>query len=74
MDPDDTTDGCLDLDAVRRGLRTLGTRPSRSAEEAFERDLAAITAMTVRERVELALRLGRRDRQAWLRRRGLEGG
>ena len=41
-------------------LRTLGARPSRSAEAARERELAAIRAMSPAERIALALRLGRR--------------
>lgn len=45
-------------------LRTLGMRPSRSAEAARERQLEAIRAMSVEERMLLALRLGRRDREA----------
>lgn len=47
---------------MERLLRTLGERPSRSAEAARERDLAEIRAMSVKERILLALRLGRRDR------------
>lgn len=57
MDSDD-----LDLDEVKRRLPALGARPSRSAQEAWERELAAIKAMSAEERVLLALRLGRRDR------------
>lgn len=56
---------------MRRLLRTLGARPSKSAEEARERELAAIDAMTPEERILMALRLGRRDRAM---RGGLTGG
>jgi hypothetical protein len=47
---------------LERLLRSLGERPSRSAEAARERELAEIRAMSVKERILLALRLGRRDR------------
>jgi hypothetical protein len=43
-------------------LRSLRERPSRSADAARERELAEIRAMSVKERILLALRLGRRDR------------
>lgn len=49
---------------MKRLLRTLGARPSRSAEAARARELEAIAAMSVEERMLLALRLGRRDRLA----------
>lgn len=52
----------LNTPEMRRLLRTLGARPSRSAEEARARQLAEIDAMTAHERMLLALRLGRRDR------------
>jgi hypothetical protein len=52
----------LNTPEMRRLLRTLGTRPSKSAEAARERQLAEISAMSVEERIALALRLGRRDR------------
>lgn len=52
----------LNTPEMRRLLRTLGARPSKSAEEARERELAAIDAMTAEERILMALRLGRRDR------------
>jgi hypothetical protein len=52
----------LDLDLVRECLRTRGMRPSQSADAARARDLAEIFAMTMEERMKLALRLGRRDR------------
>lgn len=51
----------LDLDEVRRLLRTLGMRPSKSAEEARARQIAETNAMSPEERMHLALRLGRRD-------------
>jgi hypothetical protein len=56
----------LDMNTVemKRLLRTLGARPSRSAEAARARELEAIAAMSVEERMLLALRLGRRDRLA----------
>ena len=47
---------------IKRLLRNLGERPSRSAEAARARELAEIRAMSVKERILLALRLGRRDR------------
>lgn len=47
---------------MERLLRNLGERPSRSAEEARVKDLAEIRAMSVKDRILLALRLGRRDR------------
>lgn len=52
----------LDAPEMRRLLRTLGARPSKSAEEARARQLEEIRAMSVEERMALALRLGRRDR------------
>ena len=57
-------DGDEDLNTpeMKRLLRTLGARPSKSAEEARARELAAVDAMTMEERMLLALRLGRRDR------------
>jgi hypothetical protein len=61
-DPAETSEEPLDLAEIRRLLRTLGMRPSRSAEEAFERSLEEVRAMTAEERILLALRLGRRDR------------
>lgn len=60
--PEETSEEPLDLAEVRRLLRTLGMRPSRSADEAFERSLQEIREMTPEERILLALRLGRRDR------------
>jgi hypothetical protein len=54
----------LDLDLVRECLRTRGMRPSQSADAARARDLAEVFAMTMEERMKLALRLGRRDRLA----------
>lgn len=62
----------LDLATVRRLLRTLGARPSKSAEEARARQLAEIDAMSVEERMIRALRLGKRDRA--LRRGDADGG
>ena len=47
---------------MERLLRNLGERPSRSAETARAHELAEIRAMSVKERILLALRLGRRDR------------
>lgn len=58
-DPDDD----LDIPAIRQRLRTLGMRPSKSAEEARARELREIEAMSIEERILLALRLGRRDRE-----------
>jgi len=52
----------LDLEEVRRLLRTLGMRPSKSAEEVRARQIAETNAMPPDERMRLALRLGRRDR------------
>lgn len=54
----------LDLEspAWKQLLRTLGARPSRSAEAARERELAEIRAMSAAARIGLALRLGRRAR------------
>ncbi|MBK8259387.1 MAG: hypothetical protein IPK82_42870 [Polyangiaceae bacterium] len=52
----------LDLAEIQRLLPTLGMRPSRSAEEAFERSLVEIRALTPQQRIALALELGRRDR------------
>ena len=52
----------LDTPEIRALLRTLGTRPSRSAEAARERQIEEIRALSVEERMILALRLGRRDR------------
>lgn len=63
MTPDEEPEEPLDLAAVRRALRTLGMRPSRSADQAFEREVAELRAMSARERMELALRLGQRDRE-----------
>lgn len=58
----DHDDEDLNTPEIKRLLRTLGARPSRSAEQAREQELAAIDAMTVEERILMALRLGRRDR------------
>lgn len=52
----------LNTPEIRRLLRTLGQKPSRSAEDARERQLEELRALTVEERMALALRLGRRDR------------
>jgi hypothetical protein len=52
----------LETPEMRRALRTLGARPSRSVEAARERSIEEIRAMSVEERMLLALRLGRRDR------------
>jgi hypothetical protein len=52
----------LETPEMRALLRTLGTRPSRSAEAAWERQLAEVCALSVEERMMLALRLGKRDR------------
>ena len=43
-------------------VRTLGRRPSHSADAAREKALAEIWAMSPDERIALALRLGRRMR------------
>jgi hypothetical protein len=63
VDPD-VVEQPLDIAEVRRLLRTLGMRPSRSAEAARARELEAVRALSVEERMLLALRLGRRDRLA----------
>ncbi len=47
---------------MERLVRNLGERPSRSAEAARARELSEIRAMSVKDRILLALRLGRRDR------------
>ena len=52
----------LETPEMRRLLRTLGARPSKSAEAARARQLEEIGALSVEERILLALRLGRRDR------------
>jgi len=52
----------IDTPEMRRLIRTLGTRPSRSAEAARARQLDEIRALTVEQRMLMALRLGRRDR------------
>ena len=61
----------LNTPEMKRLLRTLGMRPSRSAEAARERQLAEIDAMSVEARMLLALRLGKRDRA--LRKGGPKG-
>ena len=60
--PDHETEERLETPEMRALLRTLGARPSRSAELARERQLAEIRALSVEERMLLALRLGERDR------------
>jgi hypothetical protein len=60
--PEGVRDEDLDTPEMRRLLRTLGARPSKSAEDARAHQLAEIDAMSVEERMALALRLGRRDR------------
>ena len=52
----------LDTPEIRSLLRTLGARPSASADGARQRQLQAIRALSVEERMLLALRLGGRDR------------
>ena len=52
----------LDTPEMRALLRTLGARPSRSAEAARAREIEEIRALSVEERILLALRLGKRDR------------
>ena len=52
----------LDTPEMRQALLRLGERPSRSAAAAFAREIEEIRAMSVEQRVLLALRLGRRDR------------
>ncbi len=47
---------------IQKLLRTLGMRPSRSAETSREHQLEQIRALSAEERMFLALRLGRRDR------------
>ena len=48
---------------ARQALRLLGARPSKSAEAALARSIEELRAMPVRDRMLLALRLGRRDRE-----------
>ena len=60
--PSQVRDEDLNTPEMRRLLRTLGARPSKSAEDARAHQLAEIDAMSVEERMALALRLGRRDR------------
>lgn len=55
-------DDDLDTPELRQALRRLGMRPSKSAEAARARELLEISAMSVEDRMLLALRLGRRDR------------
>lgn len=57
-----TEDESLETPEMRALLRTLGARRSRSAELAREQQLAEIRALSVEERMLLALRLGERDR------------
>jgi hypothetical protein len=52
----------LDTPEMRALLRTLGARPSRSAEAARARQIEEIRALSVEDRMILALRLGKRDR------------
>jgi hypothetical protein len=52
----------LDTPELRALLRTLGARPSRSAEAARACQIEEIRALSVEERMILALRLGKRDR------------
>jgi hypothetical protein len=65
----------LNTPEMRQALRTMGERPSRSAEAAFARSLEDMQALSMRDRILLALRLGRRDRairEAFLARKGEE--
>jgi hypothetical protein len=64
----------LDTPEMRALLRRLGMRPSASAEAAREREIEAVRAMTMEERMVLALRLGRRDREVRARRGSGAGG
>ena len=57
-----TMDGTLDTAELRALLRTLGARSSRSAEAARAQQIEEIRALSVEERMILALRLGKRDR------------
>ena len=52
----------LETPEMRRALFLLGERPSHSAEAARARAIEEMRAMSVRDRMLLALRLGRRDR------------
>jgi hypothetical protein len=52
----------LNTPRMKELLRTLGMRPSRSAEAARATQIAETFRLSVAERMELALRLGRRDR------------
>jgi hypothetical protein len=52
----------LETPEMRRALLLLGARPSGSAEAARARSIEEMRAMPVRDRMLLALRLGRRDR------------
>lgn len=63
-------DDDLNTPEMKRLLHTLGMRPSKSAEQARARQLEEIGAMSVEERMRLALRLGRRDRvirEGWIK-------
>jgi hypothetical protein len=52
----------LETPEMRRALLLLGARPSGSAEAARSRGIEEMRAMSARDRMLLALRLGRRDR------------
>lgn len=52
----------LETPEMRRALFLMGERPSKSAEAARTRGIEEMRAMPARERMLLALRLGRRDR------------
>lgn len=59
---DPAMDEDLETPEMKQALLRLGERPSRSAEAALAREIEAMRAMSVEERMLLALRLGRRDR------------
>ena len=52
----------LETPEMREALRRMGERPSKSAEAARARSIEEMRAMSMEERMLLALRLGRRDR------------
>jgi hypothetical protein len=60
VDVDEDED--LETPEMRLALFRLGARPSQSADAARARSIEEMRAMPVRERMLLALRLGRRDR------------
>lgn len=52
----------LETPEMKALLRRMGRRPSPSAEAARQKSIEEIRAMSVEERILLALRLGSRDR------------